>query len=49
MLTRSPYEVFVDGQQNDVAVLVGANRDEGEYFLRGHTITAANFRSELEE
>src|SRR6185436_15697824 len=43
-----PYETFVKGEQNDVAVLVGANRDEGEAFIRGRTITAANFRSELE-
>ncbi|HEX5110371.1 MAG TPA: carboxylesterase/lipase family protein [Vicinamibacterales bacterium] len=48
VLARPPYEVFRDGQQNDVAVLVGVNRDEGEYFIRGRTITAANLRSELE-
>lgn len=48
VLARPPWEVFAEGQQNDVAVLVGANRDEGEYFLRGRMITAANYRSELQ-
>jgi len=48
VLTRSPYEIFVEGEQNDVPVLVGVNRDEGDYFVRRDTITAANFRSELE-
>ena len=48
VLPRPPYETFLNGEQNDIAVLVGANRDEGELFMRGHTVTAANFRSELE-
>jgi para-nitrobenzyl esterase len=48
VLVRPPYDVFLDGQQNDVAVLVGTNRDEGEFFIRGRAITKVNFRSELE-
>jgi len=48
VLTRAPYEIFLDGRQNDVELLVGVNQDEGEYFIRGRTITEANFRSELE-
>ncbi|MEJ0035090.1 MAG: carboxylesterase family protein [Gammaproteobacteria bacterium] len=48
VLARPPYEDFLDGQRNDVAVLVGENRDEGELFIRGRTITTANMRSELE-
>ena len=48
VLTRPPYDTFLSGEQNDIAVLVGANRDEGELFIRGQTVTAANFRAELE-
>jgi para-nitrobenzyl esterase len=47
VLTRPPYDTFVDGQQNDTPVLLGSNRDEGEYFLRGRTITRANLRQEI--
>ena len=47
VLVRSPYDVFLDGQQHDVAVLLGVNRDEGEFFLRGRSITQTNFTSEL--
>ena len=48
VLTRPPYDIFIEGRQNDVAVLIGLNRDEGEWFIRGRTITTVNFRSELE-
>ena len=47
VLMRPPYDTFVDGQQNDVPVILGSNRDEGEYFLRGRTITRANLRQEI--
>ncbi len=48
VLTRPPYDLFFDGKQNDVAVLLGSNRDEGELFIRGHAITVVNLRAEVE-
>jgi len=48
VLTRPPYDIFIEGKQNDVSVLVGTNRDEGETFIRDRAITVTNYRSELE-
>jgi len=46
-LTQSPYDAYKKGEQNDVALLIGSNRDEGQLFLAGRTITVANFTQEL--
>jgi para-nitrobenzyl esterase len=47
VLTRQPYDAFASGRQNDVALLVGSNADEGQPFVEGDRITASNFRSGL--
>jgi para-nitrobenzyl esterase len=48
VLKRSPHETFRAGEANHVDVLLGFNRDEGTLFIVDHTITVANFGSELE-
>ena len=46
-LPRAPYDVYRKGQQNDVALLVGSNADEGQLMIAGRTITVANYAQEL--
>ena len=46
-LTQSPYDAYRKGQQNDVALLIGSNADEGNTFIAGRTITVENFTREL--
>ena len=47
-LPQSPYDAYRKRQQNDVALLLGSNADEGRLFLAGRTITVENFTQELE-
>jgi para-nitrobenzyl esterase len=47
VLDRQPYDAFSGGHQNDVALLVGSNADEGRPLLEGTTITASNFGPDL--
>ena len=47
-LTQSPYDAYRKGEQNDVALLLGSNRDEGQAFIAARTITVENFTQELE-
>ena len=46
-LDRQPYDAFSSGRQNDVALLVGSNADEGQPFVEGDRITASSFKSDL--
>jgi para-nitrobenzyl esterase len=45
LLPRSPYEVFVAGQQNDVALLLGSNAEEARAMVDVSAVTAATFES----
>jgi len=36
-LPSNPADIFAAGQQNDVPLLVGSNKDEGTFFLQGTT------------
>jgi para-nitrobenzyl esterase len=47
VLDRQPYDAFSSGLQNDVPLLVGSNADEGQPFLEGARVTAANFKAGL--
>jgi para-nitrobenzyl esterase len=47
VLDRQPYDAFSSGHQNDVALLVGSNADEGQPFLEGHRVTASSFKADL--
>jgi len=47
VLDRQPFDTFSGGHQNDVALLVGSNADEGRPLLEGSRITASNFGSDL--
>ncbi len=42
LLPLAPYDAYVEGKQNDVAVLIGSNASEGRLFLDGTAVTAAN-------
>jgi len=46
-IRRPPIDVYRSGQQNDVAILVGSNADEGRLFTAGRGITAKNMDHEL--
>jgi len=48
-LPRAPYDVYRDGRENDVAILIGSNAEEGRIFLTGHRITVADYKQELEQ
>jgi para-nitrobenzyl esterase len=48
VLTQLPYKAYENGEQNNVALLIGSNADEGQLFLAGRTITHQNFTRELE-
>jgi len=45
LLPRSPYEVFVAGQQNDVPLLLGSNAEEARAMIDVSPVTAATFES----
>lgn len=45
LLPRSPYEVFVAGQQNDVPLLIGSNAQEARAMIDVSSVTAATFES----
>jgi para-nitrobenzyl esterase len=47
VLTKSPFDTYRDGAQNDVDILVGTNADEGEIFLIKKTVTRANYKATL--
>lgn len=47
VLTKSPYDAYADGKQNNVDVLLGTNTDEGEYFLDKTNVTVANLHAVL--
>jgi para-nitrobenzyl esterase len=36
-LPENPADTFAEGRQNDVPLLVGSNKDEGTFFIRGGT------------
>ncbi|MEQ1930681.1 MAG: carboxylesterase family protein, partial [Parvularculaceae bacterium] len=42
-LTRSPYDAYAAKAQNNVDLLVGANADEGQWFLQNAEVTVENF------
>lgn len=46
-LTKSPYDAYATGDVNDVDLLLGANKDEGEWFLAGTEVTVENFKNVL--
>ena len=48
VLPREPYDVFSEGRQHDVPLLLGSNADEGRMFLDGLTIRAASFTMDLQ-
>lgn len=48
VLTQSPYDAYLHGQQNDVPILIGSNADEGQLFIADRKVTVANYRHELE-
>jgi para-nitrobenzyl esterase len=47
-LAQPPYDAYRKGQQNDVALLLGSNADEGQTFIADRTITVENFTRELD-
>lgn len=47
-LKQSPYDAYRQGNQNNVALLLGSNSDEGQTFIAGRAITPGNFTRELE-
>jgi para-nitrobenzyl esterase len=47
LLPESPFDAYQEGRQNDIALLLGSNSDEGQLFLHDQPITAANMRHEL--
>lgn len=49
VLRETPYAALAGGRANDVDLLVGANAEEGLYFLSGRDVNAANLRSVLSE
>ena len=46
-LTKSPFDVYRDGSQNEVDLLVGSNAEEGQLFLDKTSVTVANFNEVL--
>ncbi len=49
LLPRPPYDVFKDGRQNDVDLIVGYNAEEGRSLVDVSSVTAANFQSKLHD
>ena len=48
VLPRSPYDVFISGQQNDVPLLVGSNAEEGRSLVDVTNVNAAGFAGDVE-
>jgi para-nitrobenzyl esterase len=48
-LKGPPYDVYADGAENQVDVLVGYNAAEGQFFLDGKSITIDNYTQMLSE
>lgn len=46
-LTKAPNDAYAAKAQNDVDLLVGANKDEGEWFLTGTDVTVKNYKEVL--
>lgn len=46
-LTKAPYDAYASGDTNSVDLLVGANQNEGAWFLTGTDVTAANAKDVL--
>jgi para-nitrobenzyl esterase len=49
LLPRSPYEVFVSAQQNDVPLLLGSNAEEARAIVNVTGVTARTFVSDIEQ
>jgi para-nitrobenzyl esterase len=47
VLTRSPFDAYEDGGENDVDLLLGTNADEGRLFFHNKAVTVNNFNSVL--
>jgi para-nitrobenzyl esterase len=47
VLDGTPYEIFAEGRQNDVDILVGSNEHEGLYFISGRDVRADTLDEEL--
>jgi para-nitrobenzyl esterase len=46
-IPRDPYQVYRDGGENPVSILIGSNADEGRLFFGGMHVTAGNYAEEL--
>ena len=46
-IPQSPADMYRDGRENPVSVLIGSNVDEGRLFLTAHKITPENYAQEL--
>lgn len=46
-LAKSPYDAYAANENNDVDILVGANADEGQWFLAETDVTVATFSDVL--
>lgn len=46
-LTKSPYDAYAANEHNDVDILVGANADEGQWFLAETDVTVTTFNDVL--
>jgi para-nitrobenzyl esterase len=46
-LTEAPYDAYQGGRQAPIDLLLGANTEEGAYFLRDRKITTANLSDQL--
>jgi para-nitrobenzyl esterase len=47
VLPKGPYDVFKEGRQNDVPLLVGSNADEGKTFIAGTDVKLASFSEDI--
>jgi para-nitrobenzyl esterase len=48
-IQRPPYNVYSEGEQNPVELLIGSNADEGQIFIAGHKVTPNNLDQVLED
>ncbi|HEY4128510.1 MAG TPA: carboxylesterase family protein [Gammaproteobacteria bacterium] len=46
-IPRAPYDIYREGRENPVSILIGSNADEGRIFFGGMHVTAANYAEEL--
>jgi para-nitrobenzyl esterase len=50
VLPASPYDIFVEGRQNDVPILIGSNEDEARSLVDDlDAVTAATYESEVQK